>query len=69
MPVAGVGAGQEMDQHQSSLPLQQVAERLFAVDLRVADEVEDVVADLEGRTEVEPELDHRIERRRYPATR
>jgi hypothetical protein len=48
-----------MHQRQRALALVEVAEDLLAVLLLVADEVQQVVADLEGRAEVEAEPDQR----------
>ncbi len=50
-----------MDQRQCALALVQVAENLLAIGSFVTDEVEQVVADLERRAEVESEPHERRE--------
>src|SRR3972149_3549475 len=41
-------AAHQVDQHERALPLEQIAERLLAVQVFLADQVQDVVLDLEG---------------------
>ena len=50
-----------MDQNQRALALAQVAVDLLSVERLVADQVEQVVLDLERRAQVEPEPHHRPE--------
>jgi hypothetical protein len=60
-PVRRVCGRDQVDQHQRALAFDQVAEPFLPVLVRVRDEVEDVVADLERRTDLEAEGDHGIE--------
>src|SRR5689334_9634155 len=53
-----------MDQHQRPLPLPDVSEQILAVPGLVADEVEHVVADLEGGAEIEAETRDGVQRHR-----
>src|SRR5262249_46531894 len=58
------GAAEKMDEHQRPLPLSDVSEQLLAVLGLHADEVEQVVADLERGAEIEAETCQGVQRRR-----
>jgi hypothetical protein len=72
--VGSGGGPDQVDEHQRALALSQVAVDLLAVEGLVADQVEQVVLDLERGTEVETEAHHgpqvgpsaRPEQRAYP---
>jgi hypothetical protein len=55
VPLVGGALAQGVDEHEGALALPDVPEDLLAVPSLVADQVQDVVLDLERRAEEEPE--------------
>src|SRR5437588_62866 len=66
LPISAAHDTEQMDEHECALALEEITENLLAIAHLVAAKIEEVVLDLERRTEMEPEADERLERDRAP---